>query len=155
MDPAKARQKCEASFAWETVRLTRSYQVLRRTYVKETIPLLKHIGKPTLARDLQYVYLLKGLREALGHPYVDFLMNGFDPGLNWLQLTKSQRTKACGFIMRDQSRWQAHEPFTLPRQAAARPVLTLDFVESFLTSSGQLRFGGGQRADTLVGQHVV
>ena len=77
-DSAHAALKCDAALAWETVRRTRSYRALWRKFKKETVPLLRHQEKPTLARAFQHLHFFQRAREAIGHPYFDYLMKGFD-----------------------------------------------------------------------------
>src|SRR6266542_6904812 len=97
-DAANAAEKCEAALAWETIRRTRSYRALWRKFKKQTVPLLKHQGTPTLAGAFQHMHLFQRAREALGQPYFDFMMKGFDPDVTWLELDEHQRLTARGFI---------------------------------------------------------
>ena len=86
LDPAHSGEKCEAALAWETVRRTRSYPALWRKFKKETVPLLQHQGKPTQAGAFQHMHLAQRSRQALGEPYFDLIMKGFNPDLTWCRV---------------------------------------------------------------------
>src|SRR5690349_15851312 len=85
--------KCEAALAWETIRRTKSYRALWRKFKQDFLPLLEQAG------ELQGTHLLQRTREAVGQPYFDFIIQGFDPGRTWLDLEEWQRLRAQGYIV--------------------------------------------------------
>lgn len=138
-DPAQVSEKCEASLAWETVRRTRSYSALWRKFSKETVPLLQHPGTPTLAGAFQHSHLFQRSREALGQPYFDFMMKGFDPALTWLELEQWQRLTARGFLIGEGVALKVNQEYVLPRQVAEKPCVSVGIVRLARNDSGHLR----------------
>ncbi len=138
-DPAQVSEKCEASLAWETVRRTRSYPALWRKFSKETVPLLQHEGTPTLAGAFQHSHLFQRSREALGQPYFDFMMKGFHPNLNWLELEQWQRLTARGILVGEGVALKVNEEYVLPRQVAEKPCVSVGMVRLVRDASGQVK----------------
>jgi hypothetical protein len=136
---ALAAEKSEAALAWETLRRTRSYRALWGKFKKETVPLLQHQGKQTLAGGFQHMHLFQRTREALGQPYFDYMMKGFDPDLTWLELEEHQRLTARGFILGNEEALKVNPEYLLPRQVADnRPGLSVGMVELGRDGSGNL-----------------
>ena len=124
-----AKDKCEAALAWETLRRTRFYPELWQTFARQTAPLLRDAAKPSLAGVFQQGHLIQTAREAVGQPYFDFLMGGFDPGLTWLELEKGQRLRARGFVLGEREVLKVNGEYLLPRQQADLPAVGFSVVE--------------------------
>jgi hypothetical protein len=138
LDPAHAGEKCEAALAWECLRRARSYPALWRKFQKDSVPLLKQAGKPTLAGAFQQGHFIQHARVALGQPYFDFLVQGFDPARNWLELAEGQRLLAGGFVIGGNEALKLNPEFLLSRQQASRPKLSLGVVELGRGGSGEV-----------------
>ncbi len=138
-DAAHVVDKSEAALAWETIRRTLSYRALWRKFNKETLLILQHQGKPTLAGAFQHMHLFQRVRQALGQPYFDLLVKGFDPDLTWLELEQLQRLTARGFIVADGVALKVNPEYLLPRQVAEkRPRLSMGMVELGRNGSSHL-----------------
>ena len=138
-DPAQVSEKGEASLAWESLRRTHSYPALWRKFSKDTLPLLQHKGTSTEAATLQHMHLIQRSHTAVGQPYFDMIMNGFDPALSWLELERWQRLKAQGFIIGEGVALKVNQEYLAPRQLAEKRNVSVGMVRFARNESGQLR----------------
>jgi len=137
-DPQHDKEKCEAALAWELLRRTKSYTALWRKYQKDTIPLLQPRGKPTFAGAIQHIHHFQRTRDALGSPYFDFMMQGFDPALAWVELDQGRRLWARGFVVGDGCAIKANSEQLLPRQTLVLPDVGVGMVELGPDGSDQM-----------------
>jgi len=122
-DLAHKAKKCEPALAWEMIRRIRAYRALWRKSRNRTIS----------------PYLLSSLREALGRPYVDLMINGFDPDLTWLELEERQRLTAGGYLIGADEALKANEEWSLLGQGAEKPHVNVGIVQLRRNDSGHLK----------------
>ena len=138
-DPSHAGQKGEASLAWEMIRRTRSYSALWRKFTKETLPLLQHEGTPKLSGAFQNSHLFQRSNEALGEPYFNWIMKGFNPDLTWLELAESQRLTARGFLLGDGVAFKVNAEYVLPGQVVKKPRVSGGLLQLVRDASGEMK----------------
>jgi hypothetical protein len=138
LDPARAKEKCEAALAWETVRRTSFYPALWRTFSAKALPIITGGGKPSLAGALRRMHMIQAARGVAGHPYFDFLMSSFNPELTWLELDEAQRLKAQGFVLGATEALKVNSDYLLPRQKADSPAVGFAVVELDLDDAGNV-----------------
>src|ERR1019366_5250390 len=80
-DKVNVGRECEAALAWETLRRTTSYGALWRKRARVAGKSSTEHTQPSRALSLQAMQFFQRSRQAIGQPYFDFLMHGFNPAL--------------------------------------------------------------------------
>lgn len=124
-EAANANERCEAALAWETIRRTIAYPALWRRWSKERSAFDGVKTKSSFAEFFKKAYLFGQVKDAIGEEYFKLLWNGFDPSLNWLELSQAQRLDARGFNVHGNETVKLGTELTLPRQASPDPYSVL------------------------------